>query len=765
MTISKFRDFVRKEFPDSVVVPLKEDEKRPIFNHKGMTSEQIYETHKPPSATHKTWGILLGKDLLCIDFDDEDKHTEYIQKFPGDFGTAPWETTNHGHHYYFLNDQDYICENAIESKIDFLAIDKTGTRHNCVCDPSLGKVWQRSLMTTLISPMTPVLKQHFADLLQQKKKAVPESTIANDNVDRTKLPLALVKKILKGIDATKCETRAQWFEVCCLVKNSSSELEAAKYRDVLQKFCKRMSNYNEEEVNATWYQENETAQRVGLPTWVKLITRCGDTTHLHLLPKKPRPEGTVFDSQHDCMLEICNRLKDRIYISDGVVWFRKESDGLWLSGRKEAEMAIRFFVGQQELCQFVQGKEVVVSKNFTFKGQCAKQSMDNIEERPAFSQHLQRATIGMLPFRDGVYNFHTKKFTSGFGHVDCCKTCPRDFPAERNTNIEKELLKRFFLECFDDNTDLVGWKLHSLAKALAGEGDKKWYHFTGARDSGKSLLFRCLKSAFGSHFVKAANGGSFLCGKSRGSDEAKNNSWLIGHQWARLTYCSEMPKKGIINGASMKSFAGADAREVRANYENEREINIVSTLYILSNHMPEADDSDVFKTMLEVTYPCEFKDLDGVDKDYRSHNVIKQADPLIKDWLDLPEVCDAMFWLLVDAYHKPYPTPQEVIDTRADYICSGNPILEAFDEHLEYTGKASDKITTKQLLSILGQEREVPDVPSSFRGQFKKNMLAFLQDPTNSKEPKTHSQSLLRYINIKPEKFVEFGNDDNFDED
>ena len=79
MMITKFRNFVRGNFTDSVVVPLKVDEKRPIFAHKDMTVDEIYDKHKPPSATHNTWGILLGKDLICIDFDDEDKHAEYLQ--------------------------------------------------------------------------------------------------------------------------------------------------------------------------------------------------------------------------------------------------------------------------------------------------------------------------------------------------------------------------------------------------------------------------------------------------------------------------------------------------------------------------------------------------------------------------------------------------------------------------------------------------------------------------------------------------------------
>ena len=68
--VNNIKDFLKQKFPDSVLVP--QMDKHPKKAHAGLAAKQIRKN--VGSGTHKEWGILLGKDLLCIDFDDEEKH-------------------------------------------------------------------------------------------------------------------------------------------------------------------------------------------------------------------------------------------------------------------------------------------------------------------------------------------------------------------------------------------------------------------------------------------------------------------------------------------------------------------------------------------------------------------------------------------------------------------------------------------------------------------------------------------------------------------
>ena len=162
----KFDKHFGMHFSDSIVIPLKEGGKSPIYKHKGLSVAEIrrYRDDNMPPTSHSTWGVLLGTDLVCIDFDDMLKHNEWVERFPDDFSTAPCETTKKGYHYYFQNDAMYTNKIGIDEKVDLLAVESTGTRHVCVCAPSPNKKWVRNIVDTTTLPMSAELKEYIAEL-------------------------------------------------------------------------------------------------------------------------------------------------------------------------------------------------------------------------------------------------------------------------------------------------------------------------------------------------------------------------------------------------------------------------------------------------------------------------------------------------------------------------------------------------------------------------------------------------------------------------
>ena len=300
--------------PDSVVIPLitkgEDRTKGPVHPHKDLEGVgKIRSKHHPPSPEHDNWGILLGTDLCVIDFDNEEKHNEWLEKFPDDFTTGPWETTTKGHHYFFQNDEQYTCSTGIEPKVDFLAVENTGTRHVLQCAPTPGKKWKRNLVDTKAKPMSAGLKAHIADLLKDKRKPVePRGTPAKHGTPdehvggHTTLSVDTIRTILGGLDAKKCESLKNWLEVCFLAKNTVDAEGSEDCLDALVDFCKPMAGFCQKEIRTLWYKEDAGSKRKGIPSWKKLIVRCGNTDHLALLQSAP-PKIQDLEYNHRTMLE------------------------------------------------------------------------------------------------------------------------------------------------------------------------------------------------------------------------------------------------------------------------------------------------------------------------------------------------------------------------------------------------------------------------------------------------------------------------------
>jgi len=758
---------LRRTYPDSVVVPLKikngKKKKRPVMEHVGLNVGRIRNTHHPPSPEHNNWGILLGTDLCVIDFDNEEKHTEWLDKFPEDFATGPWETTKHGHHYYFENDMEYTCETGIEPKVDLLAIESTGTRRVCQCAPTPDKEWMRNLIDTKAQPMSLELKAYLKDLMKKKESAPVKLSTPEEHGEHVEehatLSVDSIRTILSGLDRKACEPKDAWLEVCFLTKNTVEEAESDECLDVLVEFCSGMKKFSQKEITKLWYKTDTGTHRKGIPSWKKLIIACGNKQHLALL----KPGGKVgqmvlLDDEHSVVEEIRARLKGRLFESNGETWLQPEPDSLWVCGTTVPKR-VRNFIGQQEIWLPKGKKEVMVSKQMTFKSQCATQVLDCIEGNQGFEEIVQNNLVGKLPFTDGVFDFSTKSFTTGFGSAHCYKTCPRAFPATRNPAVEKELMSRFFMESHDGQTDEIAYLLHVVAKAMAGESTKAWYHLFGERNCGKSLFFLCLVNVFGTSFVKVLNSGCLLKQKHNSGDQAKMNSYLVEHEWARISYFVEMDMGETTSSKAIKAFTGGDVREGRKNFQDEKSFKVKSTLIGLSNGLPPADNTDCFETMQQINYPTKFVPAAELAT-AKSSYVLKAQCPFIKDWMATPEVSNALFWLLVDAYHTPVPVPQSVRDTKLDYVSTGSPMLEALGQCIEYSGKSTDTITTKHLLQVL-KERGVPNMQDSFKGHLQKDVLNILGDPGAArkggsiKSPMTwdRSNGKLRYIKVKPREY------------
>ena len=119
--------------------------------------------------------------------------------------------------------------------------------------------------------------------------------------------------------------------------------------------------------------------------------------------------------------------------------------------------------------------------------------------------------IGKLLFANGIYDFSTKTFTSGFNHNIVFKCCiPRDFPTQRNKEKEDFVMKTFFRDPFR-NPEVGDVFLHYVARGLYGDYKmKKAIIAIGPTNSSKGTFNKFIRNVCGSGVIGSFNGNSLL---------------------------------------------------------------------------------------------------------------------------------------------------------------------------------------------------------------------------------------------------------------
>ena len=215
---------------------------------------------------------------------------------------------------------------------------------------------------------------------------------------------------------------------------------------------------------------------------------------------------------------------------------------------------------------------------------CVKANQSIINDK--FYDNMINNNKYYLPFIDGIYSFKEKKLYAyaELPNIHFTYKINRNFP-KYDKNDEEELMKRIINPIYPNNDDAF-YNAHIKERALAGcYEDKKWYGYSGSRNSGKGTETTLLKNAFG-EFVKEFNAKCLIFNKFGNPDPAKALSWVVDKKDARIIISNEIDgdESTILNGAFIKSLAsGGDAMEGRRLYENIQSFIPQFTMFLCYN--------------------------------------------------------------------------------------------------------------------------------------------------------------------------------------
>lgn len=194
----------------------------------------------------------------------------------------------------------------------------------------------------------------------------------------------------------------------------------------------------------------------------------------------------------------------------------------------------------------------------------------------------------------------------------------------------------------------------------------------GSGANGKSVLFAAAAAALGEYAVTVPTSILLANGKS------EHPTLLTTLRGARLALASETPEGGRFNEAQLKMLTGGDGINARGMRENYSEFQPSHTLWLATNHRPQAKETTAafWRRMrllpFTVTIPAE-------EQDKRLLHKLKAAAPAVLNWIIAGAV----------AYHQDGLEPPAIVAAATNEYRADEDELREFVEMYEPGGFTS----------------------------------------------------------------------------
>ena len=238
----------------------------------------------------------------------------------------------------------------------------------------------------------------------------------------------------------------------------------------------------------------------------------------------------------------------------------------------------------------------------------AKLMLDKMPPDTAFPEQLQRASRDRLFYANGYWDFQSASFeTHESADVITPTRIATPFPAHPGEAAMEEIKRRVWNAIFPREDECQAM-LTFLARGLAGRvNDEVWAAMIGERNCGKSAMTDALKAAFGPYVEDFS--GRHLMNKPGSSDAARDFTFAMPFEHARLAIANELPTEGHLNGTTMKQItSGGDRVSARKLYNDARNFVPKARILLCGNRLPEMQPDDARKTMARFKCRTEFVD-------------------------------------------------------------------------------------------------------------------------------------------------------------
>ena len=381
--------------------------------------------------------------------------------------------------------------------------------------------------------------------------------------------------------------------------------------------------------------------------------------------KKITKKDMIIDSANDDIGAseiVVNYYRDYFIICKGILYVN--DNDIWIGNEKQVDKLLIDMIGKLEIMFYGGDEKRKYHYNKSIKHIkdciiCIKANKTIIDDK--FYDDMIKNNKYYLPFNDGIYSFKDKKLYkyNTLPNIHFTYKINRNFP-KFNKQDNEDLMKKVIIPIYP-NEDERNYNAHIKSRALAGcYEDKKWYGYSGSRNSGKGTETGILRGAFG-EFVLEFNAKCLILNKFGNPDVAKALSWVVDKKDARIIISNEIDgdKDTKLNGAFIKTLAsGGDAMEGRKLYENTVSFIPQFTMFLCYNRIYDVEPNDATENLEQFEYKSKFVSreelVDGVP-------FLKLKDDTIKDFIKEDRIIDAYTLYILNAFTNPRMNTPEVI--------------------------------------------------------------------------------------------------------
>lgn len=471
-------------------------------------------------------------------------------------------------------------------------------------------------------------------------------------------------EIISKLSKERATEFYDWFYICVALINLYYRkiITRGQIYDLFDLFSSKADNYDSDSVIKVL--DTNISRFNGKGYGIKYLLDCLKTDDMEYYKKITKKDIVINGSNDDIGASeiVVNYYKNVLIICKGILYV-KDND-IWISNEKQVDKILIDMIGKLDILFYGADGKRKYHYNKSIKHikdciVCIKANKTIINDN--FYKNMIDNSKYYLPFNDGIYSFKDKKlFTyKELSNIHFSYKINRNFP-KYNKNDYDELMNRVIIPIYPDENERI-YNAHIKARALAGcYEDKKWYGYSGSRNSGKGTETGILRNAFGD-FVLEFNAKCLIFNKYGNQDASKALSWVVDKKDARIIISNEIDgdDETKLNGAFIKTLAsGGDAMEGRKLYENTISFIPQFTMFLCYNKFYEVSPADAKENLEQFEYKSKF-----VSKEELVNGVkfLKLKDDTIKDFIKEDRIIDAYTLYILNAFTNPrMNTPESI---------------------------------------------------------------------------------------------------------
>ena len=541
---------------------------------------------------------------------------------------------------------------------------------------------------------------------EPKKEEVKFSSLLCDDTEITYDGKLNFNEIMTKLSKERATNYDDWFSVIVALINLFYRkiISRGQIYDLADLFSSKADNYNAIDVSNKI--DTNISRFDGKGYGIKFLLECIKVDNEEYYKEITKKDMVINGANDDIGAGeiVINYYREILVICKGLLYV-KDND-IWISGEKQVDKILIDLIGKLDIIFYgADGKRTYqYNKSIKHIKDCIvviKANKTIINDK--FYDDMIKNNKYYLPFNNGIYSFKDKKLYNytELPNIHFTYKIIRNFPKYNKKDYD-DLMKRVIIPIYPDEEERK-YNAHIKSRGLAGcYEDKKWYGYSGSRNSGKGTETGVLRSAFGD-FVLEFNAKCLILNKFGNPDIAKALSWVVDKKDARIIISNEIDgdENTVLNGAFIKTLAsGGDAIEGRRLYENTISFVPQFTMILCFNHLYEIKPADAKENLEQFEYKSKFVDndelVDGVA-------FLKLKDETIKDFIKENRIIDAYTLYILNAFTNPrMKTPKAIKNSTEINNGEETITVEQFITHnFINSTDGKDRLHTENISNIL----------------------------------------------------------------